>query len=110
MEAGFSDGKLAQVRRVEISAGDLKACHEEIEKAKQRLGLKGSVVVRACYEAGREGFWLDRALREIGIENVVVDASAIEVNRRQRRAKTDRMGAFPICSEKSGQKVQVPVA
>jgi transposase len=47
--------------------------------------------VRSCYEAGREGFWLHRALAGRGIENQVVDASSIEVNRRQRRAKTDRM-------------------
>jgi transposase len=88
---GLSDGKVAQVRKVTISAGDRKACGEEIEKAKQRFGLNGSVVIRSCYEAGREGFWLHRALTQMGIENMVVDASSIEVNRRERRAKTDRM-------------------
>jgi transposase len=88
---GFSDGKASQVRQVTISAGDLQACREEIEKAKRRFGMKGSVRIRSCYEAGREGFWLHRALSERGIENTVVDASSIEVNRRQRRAKTDRM-------------------
>jgi transposase len=88
---GFSDRKTGQVRQVTVNAGDLKACGEEIEKAKQRLGLKGAVSVRSCYEAGREGFWLHRALRDRGVENIVVDASSIEINRRQRRAKTDRM-------------------
>lgn len=88
---GFSDGKKPQVRQVTINAGDLQACGEEIEKAKQRLGVKGGVTVRSCYEAGREGFWLHRAVTEMGIENIVVDAASIEVNRRQRRAKTDRM-------------------
>lgn len=88
---GFSDGKKPQVRQVTINAGDLQACGEEIEKAKQRLGVKGAVTVRSCYEAGREGFWLHRAVTEMGIENIVVDAASIEVNRRQRRAKTDRM-------------------
>jgi len=88
---GFSDGKVPQIRQVTVNAGDLEACGEEIEKAKQRFGLKGSVSVRSCYEAGREGFWLHRALMEKGIENLVVDASSIEINRRQRRAKTDRM-------------------
>jgi len=88
---GFSDGKKPQVRQVTIDAGDLQRCGEEIEKAKQRLGVKGEVTVRSCYEAGREGFWLHRALTEKGIENIVVDAASIEVNRRQRRAKTDRM-------------------
>jgi len=88
---GFSDGKKAQIRQVTIEAGDLEACRKEIGKAKQRLGMQESAKVRSCYEAGREGFWLHRALVEMGIENIVVDAASIEVNRRQRRAKTDRM-------------------
>jgi len=88
---GFSDGKVPLIRRVTIEAGDLEACRKEIQKARQRFGLDDSVAVRSCYEAGREGFWLHRALEQMGIENMVVDASSIEVNRRQRRAKTDRM-------------------
>lgn len=47
--------------------------------------------VRSCYEAGRDGFWLHRWLLAHEVENVVVDASSIEVNRRARRAKTDRL-------------------
>jgi transposase len=47
--------------------------------------------VVSCYEAGRDGFWLHRYLTVVGIENVVVDSSSIEVNRRSRRAKTDRL-------------------
>ena len=88
---GFSDGKKAQIRQVTIEAGDLEACRKEIGKAKQRLGMQVSAKVRSCYEAGREGFWLHRALVEMGVDNIVVDAASIEVNRRQRRAKTDRM-------------------
>jgi transposase len=52
--------------------------------------------VVSCYEAGRDGFWLDRALREHGIDNVVVDASSIEMPRRARRAKTDRVDLFKL--------------
>jgi len=88
---GFGDGKGPQVRRVKIAAGDLKACRQEVLKAKQRFGLDESAAVRSCYEAGREGFWVHRALEAMGIENFVVDASSIEVNRRHRRPKTDRM-------------------
>jgi transposase len=43
----------------------------------------------SCYEAGREGFLLHRFLQAHGITNQVVDSSAIEVNRRKRRAKSD---------------------
>src|SRR5215467_11590317 len=88
---GFSDGQKPQVRQVTFNAGDLQACGEEIEKTKQRWGMAGKILVRSCYEAGREGFWLHRAVTEMAIENIVVDAASIEVNRRQRRAKTDRL-------------------
>jgi transposase len=88
---GFSEGKTAQVRKVTINSGDLEALGGEVRKAKRRFGMEDSAGVRSCYEAGREGFWLHRALEGMGIENQVVDASSIEVNRRQRRAKTDRM-------------------
>lgn len=45
----------------------------------------------SCYEAGRDGFWLHRALTDHQIENVVLDPSSIEVDRRARGAKTDRL-------------------
>jgi hypothetical protein len=47
--------------------------------------------VHSCYEAGRDGWWLHRWLSEQGIDNLVVDSASIEVNRRARRAKTDRL-------------------
>jgi transposase len=49
--------------------------------------------VVSCYEAGRDGFWIHRALLREGIGNRVVDSASIEVNRRARRAKTDRLDA-----------------
>jgi len=47
--------------------------------------------VISCYEAGLDGFWVHRHLISAGVQNVVVDSSSIEVNRRARRAKTDRL-------------------
>lgn len=90
-KVGFSDAKIPNIRQVTIDAGDLERLRTEIEKAKKKFGLEGSARVRSCYEAGREGFWVHRALTGMGIENIVVDAASIEVNRRQRRRKTDRM-------------------
>ena len=72
---GFSDGKGPQVRQVAIESGDLKGLAEEIGKAKRRFGLEESARVRSCYEAGREGFWLQRALESRGIDNQVVDGA-----------------------------------
>jgi len=59
--------------------------------AKARWGLPLGAPVRSCYEAGRDSFWLHRWLLAHEVENVVVDSSSIEVNRRARRAKTDRL-------------------
>lgn len=49
--------------------------------------------VNSCHEAGRDGFSVHRALEQLGLCNLVVDSSSIEVNRRKRRAKTDRLDA-----------------
>jgi transposase len=77
--------------RYTVDAGDKRAVLDAIAKAKARCGLVGEVVVRSCYEAGRDGFWLHRWLLAQGIDNIVVDSASIEVNRRARRAKTDRL-------------------
>jgi transposase len=81
-----------------IEARDLKAFEREVRLAKQRFGLPETAPVQSCYEAGREGFWLHRYLVAQGIENLVVDSSSIEVNRRKRRAKTDRLDAAKLLS------------
>jgi transposase len=88
---GFSDGD--KMRFKTIVARNLEQLREEIQKAKSRFRLDNDVRIVSCYEAGRDGFWLHRYLLSHGIENVVVDSSSIEVNRRKRRAKTDRIDA-----------------
>ena len=85
----LSDGNKRRI--VTIAAGDLVALGEAVAKAKARFGMPGGVPIVSCYEAGRDGFWLHRYLMHCGVANVVVDASSIEVNRRARRAKTDRV-------------------
>ena len=89
-QVAIADGQRAPSRHT-IAAGDRSALLQLVEKAKKRCGLQGAVRVLSCYEAGRDGFWLHRWLREQGIENVVVDSSSIEVNRRARRAKSDAL-------------------
>jgi transposase len=76
-----------------VAARNLAALNDEIAKAKVRFGLAADAPVCTCYEAGRDGFWLHRALTKIGITNVVVDASSIEVNRRQKQIKSDPVDA-----------------
>ena len=85
----FGDG--SKRRRVAVEAGYREQLGEAVAKAKEKFGLPGDTRVVSCYEAGRDGFWLHRYLSSIGIQNQVVDSSSIEVNRRLRRAKTDRI-------------------
>jgi transposase len=80
-----------QPRERTISAGALATLQQEIARAKQRFGLPEAARVVSCYEAGRDGFWLYCTLVAHGVQNHVIDSASIEVNRRQRRAKTDRL-------------------
>jgi transposase len=88
---GFSVSPAQRARIRSIAAGDLTALEREIVLARARFDLPAEAPVRSCYEAGRDGFWLHRWLLAHRAENSVVDSSSIEVNRRARRAKTDRL-------------------
>ena len=79
-----------------VDAGDKEAVLNCLRKAKERCKLGPQAKVHSCYEAGRDGWWLHRWLIEQGIDNIVVDAASIEVNRRTRRAKTDRLDGFKL--------------
>jgi len=85
----LSDG--ARRRQVSVPAADLMKLSQAVAKAKERFGMPASARVVSCYEAGRDGFWLHRHLRGMGIENEVIDAASIEVSRRLRHVKTDRL-------------------
>jgi len=98
MELGNKECKLrfsnlAREREVTIPSRDVEVLARTVKTAKEKLGLPADCRVVSCYEAGRDGFWLHRCLLSIGVENLVVDSASIEVNRRKRRAKTDRLDA-----------------
>lgn len=82
-------GRAPRERRIPAGA-EAEFC-AELARAKQRFGLPPDAPVRSCYEAGRDGFWVTRWLMRLGIENQVIDSSSIEVPRRARRVKTDRI-------------------
>lgn len=86
---GFSNGE--KERLCTVAAGDWIGLHEQMGKAREKLRLAAQCRVVSCYEAGRDGFWIHRDLVREGVENHVIDSASIEVNRRQRRAKTDRV-------------------
>lgn len=94
---GFGVQLGGKLWEVSIGARDRGRLKEAIEQARVRFGVARARVI-SCYEAGRDGFWLDRFLRSCGIENLVVDSSSIEINRRARRAKTDCLDVRKLAS------------
>ena len=102
-ELGNAEWKLAMTIAVDqaplvrtMPARHLPTLTTEIARAKEHFGLRASAPVQSCYEAGRDGFWLHRYLVSRGIANSIVDSSSIEVNRRRRRTKTDRLDACKL--------------
>jgi transposase len=81
-----------------VAAGHLPAVVEAMRVGRARFGLPPEARMVSCYEAGRDGFWIHRALTAAGLQNRVVDSASIEVNRRARRAKTDRIDALKLLS------------
>ena len=90
---GFSISLGQEAWKRTVEARQVMALEKAIQLAKRRFELPETCRVLSCYEAGRDGFWLHRCLVRQGIENVVVDSASIEVNRRAKRAKTDRLDA-----------------
>lgn len=95
----FGDHTRRKPRMISIQAGDLGRVSQEIEKAKRAFRLQSDAPVFSCYEAGRDGFWLHRALLSLEVENIVVDSASIEINRRKRRPKSDRLDAAKLLEQ-----------
>lgn len=100
MTSGF--GVAAWVKTV--GAGGWMAVRRLLDRAKVRFGVAATAPVVSCYETGRDGFWIHRALIREGIRNRVVDSASIEVNRRARRAQTDRRGARKLVQMRTRAK------
>ena len=78
-----------------IVGGDTAALLALISSLRARVAgrLGAAIGVVCCFEAGRDGFWLHRLLTAHGIVSHVLEPTSILVNRRARRAKTDRLDA-----------------
>jgi len=104
-ELGWENWKLAfataaadNPRLRTVRDRDLTALRREIAQAKAKFHLPADAPVVCCYEAGRDGHWLHRYLTAEGFRCHEVDSSSIEVNRKQRRAKTDALDAAKLVS------------
>ena len=84
---GVRDGVGLNPRLHRLCSGDVLGLLRLIEAVR----LRGSGRVVCGYEAGRDGFWLARHLGARGIECVVLDPASLPVERRARRAKSDRL-------------------
>jgi transposase len=92
---GFNTPLSDKISRRTLKGCDWKGLLDLIEGV--RLGavraLGRPVEVVSCYEAGYDGFWLHRQLEAHGVRNHVIDPASLQVNRRARQAKTDRIDA-----------------
>jgi transposase len=88
---GFTIGAGQRPRSRTIRGIEWQRLGEEIAAAKAKFHLPPETRVVSCYEAGPDGFWIHRYLTTLGVESLVVDPASIEVNRRGRQAKTDRL-------------------
>jgi len=58
-------------------------------------------IYHTVYEAGFCGFWIDRILREAGINNIVVNPADVPTSNKEKRRKTDRIDSKKLAKELS---------
>jgi len=92
---GFQTPLSDKTSRYQVKAGDANGLLELIERVRTRVArqLSRPIEMMSCYEAGYDGFWLHRVLEAHGIHNHVLDPGSLQVNRRARQPKTDRIDA-----------------
>lgn len=90
---GFNTPLSEKISRRAMKGCDWKGLLDLIEEVRTRVSCETgrAVEVISCYEAGYDGFWLHRQLEAHGIRNYVIDPASLQVDRRARRAKTDRI-------------------
>jgi transposase len=90
---GFITPLSPRIGRRILSGGDWKGLLKLIDEVRARISreMSRTVEVMSCYEAGYDGFWLHRQLEAHGVRNYVIDPASLQVDRRLRRVKTDRI-------------------
>ena len=81
-----------------LRGGNTEGLMAKLDAARDRVakvtGRRPPVTL--CYEAGYDGFWLARLLEHHGITCLVMEPASLQVNRRARRVKTDRIDVESI--------------
>lgn len=88
---GLSDG--VKYSRQSVPARDLKKFHEVLVWFRQKRGLDDDARIVCVYEAGPDGFSVQRSLEKMGVECIVIDSASIEKSRHLRQAKSDNLDA-----------------
>lgn len=90
-KAGMTRGRGLKQRNKSLDASDFAGLEIAISRAKKRFGFSPDTPVVCCYEAGRDGFWIHRRLERMGLRNIVIDPASVDVKRKRRNKKTDRL-------------------
>ena len=100
---GFITPLSTRISRRILSGGDWKGLLKLIDEVRARVSreMGRTVEVMSCYEAGYDGFWLHRQLEAHGVRNYVIDPANLQVARRARRVKTDRIDMISRSRDKA---------
>jgi transposase len=86
-----------KLSRHQVPGGDGQALLELLWRLQAAAARRSApVMIIVIQEAGLDGFWIHRLLVQNGITSHVVDAASIAVNRRHRRAKTDKIDGVKL--------------
>ena len=81
-----------------LPGGDADGLMTKLSAARDRVtkDTGQTPAVTLCYEAGYDGFWLARFLEQRNVTCLVMEPASLQVNRRARRVKTDRIDVESI--------------
>ena len=96
LQDGNRENAAVKSVNAEVPADRLQQFIDEIGKIKLKWGLAEDVRTVVLYEAGQDGFWIQRALAARGLETLICDPASLQVTRQARRAKTDRLDALKL--------------
>jgi transposase len=89
------DPSTSKVSHRRVNGGDADALIALLDRCRRGAAARaaGAVGMECVFEAGYDGFWLQRRLAQAGIVCRVMDPASLKVDRRARRVKTDRVDA-----------------
>lgn len=59
----------------------------------------------SVYEAGFCGFWIDRRLRELGVNNIIVNPADVPTKQKERRHREDKVDSKKLARELSNNNL-----